>query len=234
MFIYCVTNDVNEKAYVGLYRGTDLRKRWARHLYEAIKIRTRMPLHAAMRKHGVHKFHITSIWSGHIPVRQLGELERYFIRVLRTKGPNGYNVTDGGSGMLGVKQTEEHVRRRVAGKAGYKHSPETLAKMRGRTVSAEHRARISGARRLRGTSYTPSEETREKIRQRHKGRIVSEETKAKMRANHFKVMSPEHRAKVIEASKKNWFKSGHGVTEKTRERLRAGALKHWEKRRSGV
>lgn len=235
MFIYCVTNDVNEKAYVGLYRGTDLRKRWVRHLYDAAKFRSCQPFHAAMRKHGADKFHITSVWSGTVPLKRLGELEKYFIRTLQTKQPNGYNLTGGGSGMLGVKQTEEHIRKRVAAKAWYKrHSPETRAKMRGRKVSAEHRAAIGAARRLRGTSYTPSDETREKIRQRHEGRVVSEETKAKMRANHFKTITPEHKAKISASLKGNKRRLGVPHTAETLEKLTQASLQYWKRRRAGV
>ena len=180
-----------------------------------------MLLHAAMRKHGVEKFHIAALWSGHIPLKRLGDLERFFIRSFQSQRPNGYNITGGGCGTLGVKQTAEHIARRIASKAWYKqHSPETRAKMRGRKVSAAGRAKMREAWKNRATSYTPSTETREKIRQRHLGRIVSEETKAKMRANHFKTITAEHKAKIGAAMKGNKFRLGKPHTAETIEKLR--------------
>ena len=220
MFIYCITNGVNEKAYVGLYRGSKLRNRWTRHLYEALKTKTRMPIHAAMRKHGADKFHITSIWSGHISLKLLGDFERYFIHALQTKSPNGYNLTGGGCGMLGVKQSQEHIKKRLAAKAWYKHhSPETLAKMRGRKMSAENRARLS-AMKTGKTSYTPSAEVRKKISDANKGRVFSQEHKAKMRANHVKTITAEHRAKISASLVGNKRARGFHHSPETIDRLR--------------
>ena len=64
---------------------------------------------------------------------ELDRWEKYFIKSRDTKNPNGYNLTDGGEGL-----------------AGMKHKPETIAKMSatklGKKRSAETRAKISAAR----------------------------------------------------------------------------------------
>jgi group I intron endonuclease len=97
MFIYAVTNDVNDKAYVGACIRP-LNRRWTNHLADARHGRGGA-LHAAMRECGVEKFHVSAIWSGHIPVADLKKLERYYIRCFQTLEPNGYNQTEGGDSV---------------------------------------------------------------------------------------------------------------------------------------
>jgi group I intron endonuclease len=145
MFIYVVTNDVNSKCYVGLHFGSDLRKRWLEHL-SAARIGLRSALHCAMRKHGVHKFHISSLWSGTLSTENLKLLERFFIKSLKTKSPVGYNTTDGGDGTIGYRHSEEEKRirsERMKGNislwTGRKRSPEI-----GRRISTAKRGKKRG------------------------------------------------------------------------------------------
>ena len=112
MFIYAITNDVNDKAYVGLHYGSDLRTRWTTHRSFA-KRGSNSLISRAMRKHGIEKFHITSVWSGYIPVESLKILEKYYIRCFQTKVPNGYNLTDGGVGTPGFRHSDEERMRRI-------------------------------------------------------------------------------------------------------------------------
>ena len=83
------------------------------------------------------------------------------------------NGTDYSACRRGRKQSAETVAKRVAARAGYRHSPETLAKisqshsspemrarkvaaMRGRFVSLETRAKISAAKRRRDAENAKS------------------------------------------------------------------------------
>jgi group I intron endonuclease len=144
MFIYCITNDVNDKAYVGSYTGTDLRRRWSVHLSHARRGNGKCrALHSAMRKHGLGKFHIVSLWSGHLNSRtKLGELESYFVHCFGTKAPLGYNLTDGGDGVTG-----SHVNSgRATRGSGWHHTPEAR-----RRISETQKGRVNVGRK-------PSEE----------------------------------------------------------------------------
>ncbi len=83
----------------------------------------------------------------------------------------------------GVKQSTEHIAKRVKKLIGKKRTEETKQKMRLIKLG-----RINGS---------PSEETKEKIRLGNKGKKRSEETKQKMRNKKF---SEEHRQKMRESA----------------------------------
>jgi group I intron endonuclease len=111
MFIYLITNDANEKGYIGLHGGGDVQHRLKEHR-DFARAGYRSALFNAIRKHGPGKFHITALWSGHVAPVKLKQLERYFISSLRTKTPDGYNLTNGGDGTFGYRHTEEERKRR--------------------------------------------------------------------------------------------------------------------------
>lgn len=111
MFIYAITNDVNQKVYIGLHSGRDLRTRWATHRAHA-KRGSRALISLALRKHGEEKFHIVSVWSGHVSVTKLYALEKYFISSFGTRTPSGYNMTYGGDGTIGYRHTDAERQRR--------------------------------------------------------------------------------------------------------------------------
>lgn len=110
----------------------------------------------------------------------------------------------------------------AAKRRGIKMSPETLEKrskaFKGRTISAETRAKISAS--VKGFKHTP--EAIEKIRQASLGRKHSAETRAKMsevqRGHKGKPLSDEHKAKLIAAS------TGRVKTESEIARLREANL----------
>ena len=100
---------------------------------------------------------------------------------------------------------------------GYKHTPETLAKMsaahRGHLTTLEHRAKISGA--LRGIKRGPfSPEHRSKLSQAKRGIHLSTETCAKMRGripwNKGKHHSKKTKQKLSESTTK-WYQENPGA-----------------------
>jgi group I intron endonuclease len=146
MFIYCITNEIEPKAYIGAC--SNLAARWRVHLDHVKHGRGKCrALYAAMRLHGVKHFHITAIWSGHIHGllgrKKLAELERYFIRSFQTKSPNGYNLTDGGAGLgKGICEETRQIMSRI--------NIERCARNggginKGKTFSDAHKARLSSA-----------------------------------------------------------------------------------------
>lgn len=230
MFIYAITNDVNDKVYVGLYSGVDLRKRWHRHRWGGHHNKGSL-IHKAMHKHGVDKFHITAVWSGHfhaapeIAIQKLQQLERYYISSFQTKSPNGYNLTDGGGGAAGFKHSEQTISL-LKGKI---FSEETRSKMvisRSRwKPSDKHRALISaslkGNQRAKGMRH--SEETRKKISETliSKGKKQPPKSPKMVKDEHGKWHhSPESKAMISAANRGKKFKP------ETRELLRR-ATKRW-------
>ena len=99
--VYIITNTVNAKQYVGI--SADLERRWARHR----NANEGQLIHRAIKKYGVEAFVFTHV-ADCFDVETAKTLERAFIVEHNTKMPNGYNMTDGGDGTLGMKKTEEH------------------------------------------------------------------------------------------------------------------------------
>ena len=83
--------------------------------------------------------------------------EKFFIILLNTKAPNGYNLTDGGEGIVGLERTPEHNAKISAALTGKPLSPKHCAHISaGRTgisLSPEHCTHIGDA--LRGVPKTP-------------------------------------------------------------------------------
>jgi group I intron endonuclease len=100
--IYCITNLVNGKQYVGQTKKTP-EERFKQHLGDA---KAGVPgLHGAIAKHGFVAFTVSLVES--VTDDQLDERERFWIASYGTFG-GGYNLTTGGEG-------------------GYKRSPESRA-----------------------------------------------------------------------------------------------------------
>jgi group I intron endonuclease len=101
-YVYCWTNTVNGKKYVG--KGKN-RRAW--HHMSRAKSSTATPVfYRAIRKYGKEAFHLEMLYTG------LSEAEAYVmeiesIRVLGTRDPDGYNLTDGGEGVSGIDFSDE-------------------------------------------------------------------------------------------------------------------------------
>lgn len=139
MQVYIVTNDVNDKAYVGACM-MPLERRWAGHKSWARKGRG-YALHAAMREIGIEKFSIMRIFSGNVSRSQMKALEEHFIKSFQTMVPNGYNETIGGTTRIFKPCPNERRKKISQSLMGHGVSPETRAKISERT-------RIGMARRM--------------------------------------------------------------------------------------
>lgn len=105
MIIYLITNTVNGKKYVGQHCGTG-DARWKQHLHAALKLEDPKPLYAAFRKYGIDKFTYEVLETLPLDAGEelLDEREKHFIKHFNTyiKNGNGYNLTYGGDGQIGV------------------------------------------------------------------------------------------------------------------------------------
>ena len=196
--LYVVTNACNGKQYVGLTKNLD------RRLKEHMSANGSAPaFHAAIKKYGADKFIFSHICDA-FDFDAACDLERMLIQQHNTKAPCGYNLTDGGEGVVERPMTDyekkirkitssayvasltQDERAKKYGTKGKKPTAVTLEKRSismkgknlGKTASEEVRAKMSTAHKARPRSPL-SEETKEKIRQSLLGRKMPESEKYK-------------------------------------------------------
>jgi hypothetical protein len=148
------------------------------------------------------------------------DLEIQMIAKLREIGVSLTNATDGGEGRIGhVPTVETRLKMSISrqgnkNRKGIPHSLETIAKI---SESLKKRPPASEATRLklRTASLNMSKETKEKISNGLKGRVVSLETRAKHSENAKKQFSsPDARKKMSDAAK-----SRPPISEETRLKM---------------
>jgi group I intron endonuclease len=200
--IYCVTNLVNGKQYVG-------------QTVENRKVGHGMAITMAYKKYGKEAFEYEKICTGINDRNTLNYLERFWIATHNTIAPNGYNIEAGGTDKgIVAESTKQKLREHNLGKVipidvrkkiseslkgdknpfyGKTHSPEAMAKIMAANI---------------GKIVIISEETKEKIRQSKignknpmYGKQITEEHRAKLKANSAKnkpwlgkKFSDEHKA----------------------------------------
>lgn len=150
--IYCLTNKVNQKRYVGKTAGT-AEARWKGHQYAAAKGATLL-LSYAIRKHGADAFELSIVET--CEITQLNERERYWIQCFDSyvSSGMGYNMTLGGDGA----------------------SPGEANPFFGKTHTQTTRAHISAIHKGKPLS----EAHKAAIGKACKGKINSQETRARM------------------------------------------------------
>lgn len=96
--IYLITNDLNDKKYVGL-TTRDLEFRWKEHCRHSSQ-----SIDSAITKYGKHHFHISILED--CPEDKLDEREQYWIKYYDSFN-NGYNLTNGGRGSNFIKNPDK-------------------------------------------------------------------------------------------------------------------------------
>lgn len=197
------------KGYVGKTCCT-VRRRWQGHVQRSGK--QNLAVAHAIAKHGEDAW-LHSVLQECDTNEQACEAERAWIAELGTMAPDGYNLTSGGEGApgwkatdetrrkmsekkRGVPKTEEHKRKISESNRGKKHGPEWAEKCaqahRGKKLTPaqleEKRAtlhRIHEANRGKKYDRERVEKSAAKHRGRsiNKGKVLSEETKAKISAS---------------------------------------------------
>ena len=150
--IYVITNTVNAKQYVGI--ASDLERRWKRHR----NANEGQLIHKAIKKYGVDAFVFTHIADA-FDAESAKIIERLLISEKNTKMPNGYNMTDGGDGTLGMVKTEEHKQKiRESNKKTWDNSPD-LKKAIGEMNSVLKKGKPSGRKGVpsgrKGIAHSP-------------------------------------------------------------------------------
>ena len=144
--VYIATNTVNNKKYIGKTKSC-LEKRIWQHM-NAAQRGSKHLFHCAIRKYGKDAFGWVELFQSSNDAELL-KVEIELIKEIKTKVPNGYNLTNGGEGLAGLEfslehrakiraahlgrirgpQTKEHTAKVVAHHIGKKHSEETKRKM---------------------------------------------------------------------------------------------------------
>lgn len=192
--IYCITNTVNGKRYIGLTRFT-AKKRWSEHVTNS-RARANTLLYKAIRKYGEHAFTLDTYVSALTPAA-LPLLEKMLISELTPE----YNQTGGGEVTTGRKYddaTKERIRNANTGK---KRSAEANARLSerkkqwiaenpylrgyltaqlryGRTLVDEEKRKAAARAAVLGRPH--SDEQRRKLSAACMGRRHSPETIAKL------------------------------------------------------
>ena len=108
-YIYKITNDINNKVYIGLTTLNNPIDRWTKHLgeYTSATKYSKRPLYEAMNKYGIEHFHFEIVEETNEPK----EREKYWINYYKSyigfKDCNGYNATLGGNGVAKLVFTDE-------------------------------------------------------------------------------------------------------------------------------
>jgi group I intron endonuclease len=232
--IYLITNTVNGKKYIGKTEETLLRRK-KRHIYCANHGGKNI-LYRAMRKHGLDNFVFEIIYVCG-DEENINQKEIYFIDFLNTKIPNGYNMTNGGEGITGLKRTLEHRKNLSRALAGRKILQSTRQKistaLTGRKLSIEH---------LQNIKQSHSTVTfKEKIRNANLGRKLPPEQIEKIRLSNIgrpycgKPHSEETRKKIGDSSRarkrtEEWKKrisnsnKGKKMSEDAKQKMRLAKL----------
>ena len=121
--IYVRTNLVNGKKYVGQANNFDKREQdW--------KYDSRYSggvIDKARNKYGIENFE-TKVLRECETKEELNYWEQYYIKELNTKVPNGYNLTDGGEGAVGIIVSAETRKKSSISHKGQHSSPQTEIK----------------------------------------------------------------------------------------------------------
>ena len=105
-YIYKITNDVNNKVYIGQTVKT-IKKRWQQHQCNSKKeYFSQIVLYKAMNKYGLEHFHIEEIEN--VENNMLDEREKYWIKYYNSYN-NGYNSTIGGREIALYDFNEEQI-----------------------------------------------------------------------------------------------------------------------------
>jgi group I intron endonuclease len=105
MLIYKVTNQINQKSYVGKTE-LSLSRRKSNHLSDA-KRGCEFAFHRALRKYGEENFAWEVLEDIIEDKLSLDDRERFYIALYESFGPKGYNMSEGGEGQTGWVPTDE-------------------------------------------------------------------------------------------------------------------------------
>lgn len=111
--IYCFTNKINNKKYIGQTINPNQRYNAHKSNYQNSNNQEyNSLLHKAFRKYGFENFDYEILSKDIDDIELLNQLEIFYIKKFNTKAPNGYNVESGGKNAPKPK-TLEHKKKEI-------------------------------------------------------------------------------------------------------------------------
>ena len=158
MIIYQIINTITNDVYIGK-TTQEFHKRINAHKSTARRNKGSY-IHRTINKYGIENFKFLILEDNILTEKELNEKEIFYIHKLQPE----YNLTLGGDGVSGFKQSKEHIQKRTAPYKGKPLSEETKRKlsltMKGRIsnrkgvkLSDETRKKMSDSQRKRQQSY---------------------------------------------------------------------------------
>jgi group I intron endonuclease len=210
--IYCHTNKVNGKRYIGQTVDT-MEGRWSEHISAARQGRGARIFGAAIRKYGIESFdhEILEVVEG--SQKDADDAEARWIKNLGSRSPDGYNLAAGGGGP-GYHHEDS---KRLIGEASSRHwremtpeqrskkvqtfrsNPEKrLARLREVNTTKEFSEKVRSGQKKFWANLSPEEKTR---RVKHQQSGISPERKSARIRDAWSRMTPEAReARVRKAA----------------------------------
>lgn len=174
MYIYLITNKINNKKYVG--KCEKLPNKTNNYFGSGIAIKS------AIKKYGKENF-TKEILEENLIKENICEREIYWIKELNTHSEIGYNLTDGGDG---IRNPSPKIRKRLS----------DLGKTRIGTFNSRYGSKLTEEHKeiLRKVNLDKklSKETKEKISNKKKGFKMSDTTRKKMSENRLGKKLPDH------------------------------------------
>lgn len=199
--VYKITNIINNKIYIG-FTSYSIENRFKRHIYNAKKFNNHTSvLYKAFRKYGIVNFKIEEI-AKTSNKRKILKLEIKYIKKYNSKTPNGYNLTNGGEGAVGIKRTlrerkiiTARVRKAVERSDGIVYNSMKIAAKRNKTSHGNISKCIRGLRNSAGG---------------YKWKFVENDPKNLRKIN---------RKLAKENAINSRFKKGHKLNEKRKQKI---------------
>lgn len=104
-FVYCITNLINNKIYIG--KARNINQRWSQHKSCANKNKGNSVLYKAIRKYGIDNFTISILEELEDEETCYKKESEWIIKLNSTNREIGYNMGFGGEGNRGKYITEE-------------------------------------------------------------------------------------------------------------------------------
>jgi group I intron endonuclease len=156
--IYEFVNNINQKVYVG--QTIDYSHRIRSHKFNLTQNKN-TPFYNALLKYGWENFSINIIEE--CEENELNNKEIYWIKKKNSLYPNGYNLLEGGSQSRHTDYTKQKISN---GRKGIKFSESHIENLRKSHLG-----------------YIMPEEQKKKISNSNKGKVISQETKRKLKYN---------------------------------------------------
>jgi len=181
MYIYKITNHINNKIYIGLNSNTVEK---SKSYYGSGKL-----IILAIEKYGKENFSKEILERGITDKDILVERELYWIAKYGTyNNPNHYNLTKGGEGTFGwtgntgSKRSPAQKANISAGRKGIHQSPECIAAQSAKRVGSKRSAETKAKMSIASTGRLHSDVTKTKMSISQTGVLHTAETKAKIAA----------------------------------------------------